>query len=91
MQVTSNIGDVHHDHFAYVPELNVNLIYNINQQWRAMVGYTFIYWNHVVLAGNQIDPNLTTPLPTAVAPPFPKFQRTDFWVQGISLGGEYRF
>jgi len=87
----SNIGSVHHDHFAYVPELNVNLLYNISPQWRAMVGYSFIYWNHVVLAGNQIDPNLTTPLPTAVPPPFPKFQRTDFWVQGISLGADYRF
>ena len=68
-----------------------NLLYNISPQWRALVGYSFIYWNNVVLAGNQIDTNLTTPLPTAVAPPFAKFQRTDFWVQGISLGGDYRW
>jgi hypothetical protein len=87
----TNIGTQHHDHFAYVPEVNVNLIYNISPQFRALVGYSFIYWNHVVLAGNQIDTNLTTPLPSATAPPAPKFQRTDFWVQGISLGGEYRW
>jgi len=87
----SNIGNTHHDIFAYVPEVNVNLLYNITPQFRALVGYSFIYWNHVVLAGNQIDTNLTTPLPTATAPPFPKFQRTDFWVQGVSLGGDYRW
>jgi len=86
----SNIGSAHHDVIAYVPEINVNLLYNISPSWRAMVGYSFIYWNNVVLAGNQIDTNLQNP-PAATPPPSPKFQRTDFWVQGISLGGDYRW
>jgi Putative beta barrel porin-7 (BBP7) len=95
LALPSNIGSIEHNHFAYVPELNVNLIYNLNQSWRLIGGYTFIYWNNVVLAGNQIDTNINTtqivgPVQGA-AVPVARFQRTDFWVQGISLGGEYRW
>jgi hypothetical protein len=88
----SNIGTQTHNHFCYVPELNANLLYNINSNWRAMVGYSFLYWNQVVLAGNQIDRNVnlgqTTGGPQV---PQPRFSRTDFWVQGISLGADYRW
>jgi putative beta barrel porin BBP7 len=87
----SNIGTQTHNHFCYVPELNANLLYNINSNWRAMVGYSFIYWDQVVLAGNQIDRNVNLAQVGATPPPQPKFQRTDFWVQGISLGGDYRW
>ena len=92
----TNIGTITHNHFCYVPELNANLLYNINSNWRAMVGYTFIYWNQVVLAGNQIDRNVNPsqfaggPL-VGPATPQPRFSRTDFWVQGISLGLDYRW
>jgi hypothetical protein len=85
----SNIGTIEHNHFVYVPELNVNLLYNLNDRWRLIGGYTFIYWNNVVLAGNQI--NAAVPVPAGAPPVAPKFQRTDFWVQGISLGAEYRW
>ena len=73
------------------PTLRYSRVYPTDNLFSHTVGYSFIYWNHVVLAGNQIDTNLTTPLPSAAAPPFPKFQRTDFWVQGINLGGEFRW
>ena len=85
----TNIGTITHNHFCYVPELNANLLYNINSNWRAMVGYTFIYWNQVVLAGNQIDRNVDPsqfaggPL-VGPATPQARFSRTDFWVQGSS-------
>jgi hypothetical protein len=88
----TNIGTEVHNHFNIVPEVNANLLYNVNSNWRAMVGYSFIYWNNVVLAGNQIDRNLN--LSGGVLPPpvpAPKFQRTDFWVMGISLGADYRW
>ena len=88
----SNIGSQTHNHFCYVPEINTNLLYNINSNWRAMVGYSFIYWNQVVLAGNQIDRNVNLGQATGGPQvPLPKFQRSDFWVQGISLGGDYRW
>jgi hypothetical protein len=53
------------------------------------MGYTFIYWNNVILAGNQIDRNVD--LSQVTVSPAPKFQRTDFWVQGVSLGADYRW
>jgi hypothetical protein len=88
----SNIGTVTHNHFCYSPEINANLLYNINANWRAMVGYSFIYWNQVVLAGNQIDRNVNLGQAGGGAQvPLQKFQRSDFWVQGISLGGDYRW
>jgi len=85
----SNIGTIEHNHFVYVPELNVNLLYNLNDRWRLIGGYSFIYWNNVVLAGNQINPNV--PVPAGQPPVAPKFQRTDFWVQGMNFGAEYRW
>ena len=88
----TNIGTQTHNHFCYSPEINANLLYNINSNWRAMVGYSFIYWNQVVLAGNQIDRNVNLGQATGGPQvPLPKFQRSDFWVQGISLGGDYRW
>jgi len=92
----SNIGSVESNHFVFIPEINTNLVYNVNQNWRMICGYTFIYWSRAVLAGNQIDTNVNSTqffgntINGPVAP-LPKFQRSDFWVQGISLGTEYRW
>jgi hypothetical protein len=88
----SNIGTQTHNHFCYSPEINLNLLYNINNNWRAMVGYSFLYWNQVVLAGNQIDRNVNLGQATGgPLVPQPRFSRTDFWVQGVSIGGDYRW
>jgi hypothetical protein len=88
---SSNIGSFSRNMFTFVPELNVNLIYNIDQSWRLIGGYTFIYYNNVVLAGNQIDQNVPVPFFAGSTSPEVKFQRTDFWAQGISLGVDYRW
>jgi Putative beta barrel porin-7 (BBP7) len=87
----SNSGSFSRNLFTFVPELNANLLYNVTDNWRLLVGYTFIYWNNVVLAGNQIDTNVPIPFQAGSPVPAVKFQRTDFWVQGISLGADYRW
>jgi hypothetical protein len=93
----SNIGNFQHNHIAFIPEVNVNLVYNVTPSLRLITGYSFIYWSRVLLAGNQIDPNINItqiPGPPPVgspAQPAATFARTDFWVQGISFGGEYRW
>jgi hypothetical protein len=88
----TNIGAYERNRAAFIPELNVNLIYDVSPQWRLITGYSFIYWSSVVLAGNQIDSTINPPiqLPGATRPAFP-FQRTDFWVQGVNLGAEFRW
>jgi hypothetical protein len=93
----TNIGHYAHDSITFVPEVNAKLAYNLTDNIRATVGYTFFYINEVFRPGDQIDRNinprfLTTP-PTVGAPFQPVFQSktTDFWAQGIDLGFEIRF
>jgi hypothetical protein len=91
----TNSGSFDRHRVAFVPEINLNLIYNINPCWRVIGGYSFVYWSNVVLAGNQIDPNLNfTQIPGPIAGPIAPqttFTRTDYWAQGLSLGAEYRW
>lgn len=95
LALPTNIGTEDRNRFTFVPEINVNLLYDVNESWRLIGGYSFIYWNNVVLAGNQIDPNLNlTQLPGPIvgpAQPAAQFNRTDFWVQGMNFGAEYRW
>jgi hypothetical protein len=91
----SNIGDYERHRFAVAPELNANAILNLSPAWRLHIGYSLLYWSHVVLAGNQIDPriNLTQVSGPVVGPRLPEFRfnRTDYVVQGLNLGAEYRW
>ncbi len=91
----TNIGTFERNRFAFSPELNLNVVYNVNESWRLVGGYSFVYWSDVVLAGNQIDRSVNlsqVPGPiVGAARPGVKFQETDFWVQGISTGAEYRW
>lgn len=96
----TNSGTQQHHHFTTLTEINTNLVYNVNSNWRLVGGYSFIYWGRVLLAGNQIDRQVnTTQLfggqlianTPAEARPAPKFQRTDFWVQGVNVGLDYRW
>lgn len=92
----TNIGTYERNRIAFSPELNVNLIYNLSPNWRLIGGYSFIYWSNVVLAGNQIDRVINAsqigggPLVGPARPAF-AFTRTDFWVQGLNFGAEYRW
>ena len=95
---TSNIGTFKQDEFTVVPELNVNVGYQLTDHLRATLGYTFIYWSNVVRPGDHIsrdlNPNLLPPPAdpvTGIQRPAFAFDTTDYWVQGISIGGEYRW
>ena len=54
----TNIGEYTRNRFAVVPELGVTLGYAMTPQWRATLGYTFLYWSSVVRPGDQIDRNV---------------------------------
>jgi hypothetical protein len=94
----SNIGTYTREEFGLVTELGATLGYTIGCHWRLTAGYTFINWCNVVRPGDQIDldvnPNLlapeTTPFVGALRPRF-AFRETDYWLQGINLGAEYRW
>jgi len=93
----ANIGRFKRDRFSVVPELGATLGYQLTDHLRATVGYTFIYWSNVVRAGDQIDldinPNLIPFSGQTGGPARPDFTfvDSDYWVQGISFGGEYRW
>ncbi len=84
--------------FGVVPELGATLGYQVTQRLRLTAGYSFIYWSNVVRPGDQIDttvnPNLLppeNPIQTAFLNPRFAFQESDYRVQGLSLGGDYRW
>jgi hypothetical protein len=100
LALNSNIGHYNKDHFSFVPELGLNLGYQVNDNIRVFAGYNFLYWTGVMRPGDQIDRNLdvtripnfpvaATPLST-VHPAVP-FKSTDFWAQGINIGIEFRY
>jgi len=94
----SNIGRFTNDEFAVVPEIGVRVGAQLTERLRGFVGYNWIYWSTVSRAGDQIDRNVNPNfLPPASLPvpgpavPAARTDVTDFWLQGISIGGEFRF
>ncbi len=81
--------------FSVVPELGLNLGYQVTERVRLFAGYNIIYWSSVVRPGAQIDlgvnPNFLPGAPAAVANVGPArpafaFNSSDFWAQGINFG-----
>jgi hypothetical protein len=98
----SNIGHFSRDIFTVVPEIGVNLGYQVTPRVRAFVGYTFLYSSSVVRPGEQIDRVVNvTQIPrvslgdqatiTGPARPVFRFRDADFWAQGINFGLECKF
>jgi hypothetical protein len=98
--VRTNDGVYTRDVFTMIPQLNLELGYQLNCHWRAYVGYNAFYWGSVFQSGDQIDlfidprnvPSGTVYNPSQ-ALPFPGFkgQTSSFWGQGVNLGTEFRF
>lgn len=85
--------------FAVLPEANVRVGYQFTDSARVVVGYTFTYLSDAVRAGDQLDRvvdlSQTTGDPLALVSPAARprvpFARSDFWVQGVTLGLEWRY
>jgi hypothetical protein len=100
----SNIGTHTRDRFGVVPELGVNVKYQLTQHLAVSVGYTFLYLNNVIRPGEQIDRVINgnqsslytfSPTPPGLAGgparPTVLFRDSDYWAQGISFGVEFRY
>ena len=91
----TNIGSLSRDRFVVIPEVNLNLGYQVDERWSLLLGYSFLYFPNVALAGSQIDTTLNLsqvggPL-VGPARPAPRLESDHYWLQGLSLGAEYRF
>lgn len=100
LATSTNIGRSTRERFSAVPELGVQLGYQVCPEARVFVGYNLVYWTNVVRPGDQIDRvvNLTQvpihpsfgPLAGPIRPDVP-FRETDFWAQGVNFGFELRY
>jgi Putative beta barrel porin-7 (BBP7) len=95
----SNDGLHSRNEFAFLPELELTLHYQLTNQFDLTVGYTFLCITRVARVGDQVDTRVdATDLPTALnlpgAPgnrPAEVLRDTSLWAQGISGGIELRF
>jgi hypothetical protein len=96
----SNNGTYQRDNLTLIPQLNLQVGYQVTYNWRAFVGYDILYWGCVAQAADQIDLNVDprnwppnmSPVP-GQGLPFPQFtgKTSCFWAQGVSLGTEFRY
>jgi hypothetical protein len=93
LAMPTNNGRTTKDVFAVVPEVGLDVGYDVLRNVRIAVGYTFLYWNDVVRPGDQIDPVVNTRFRAGVGParPAPLFNATDFWAQGVSFSLALRY
>lgn len=92
----SNIGLTEVNSITVMPEFGLSLSYNLNRRLKLSAGYNFLYWSKVARPGDQIDFDVNSsqlPPNTISGASFPKAtsRTTDFWMQGVSAGLEYRF
>jgi Putative beta barrel porin-7 (BBP7) len=92
----TNIGNYSKNDFAVIPELNLNVGYQVNCNFRVYVGYSVLYWSNVTRAGDVIDTTINpTQLPpgTLVGQARPAFtwHDSDYWAHGFNFGAEFRY
>jgi len=96
LAVGTNSGTYTRDVFTMIPQLGLELGYQVNCNWRTFVGYILLYWGFVVRAADLIDLNLDPrnfPPVEEKGLPFPAFsgRTSSFWAHGINVGLECRF
>jgi len=98
LALDTNIGNYQTTRFTVLPEIALNLGYQITQLTRIFVGYTMLYQSSVVRAGEQIDMRVNaTHIPFGALPPQgplnPAFQfnYNSYWAQGVNFGLQARY
>lgn len=98
----ANIGRWTQNRFAVVPEVGLNVGYQVTNRMKVFVGYNFLYLSSAVRPGEVIDqsldavrvPNLLPPgagTPVVPARPMPLMSTSGYFVQGINFGLVYKW
>ncbi len=96
----SNIGSSSDDQFAVLPELGAQFAYCLSRRMRVTAGYSYLYLSHTIRPGDQIDsvvdarwlnPNFVPPGTPPATRPAPMSASNSVWLQGITLGLEWRY
>ena len=96
LALPTNIGTFNRNVFSVVPEVGLNLSYQVCPNLRLFMGYSFLYWNNVARPGSLIDTVVNTTqqsggvLAGPARPAF-AFHNTDYWAHGVNFGLELRY
>jgi hypothetical protein len=95
---STNMGTFRDADWTAVPQVDAHLGYRITEHLQLRIGYSFLYWAHIVRAGEQIDTTVNRSLiPPAAGPlsgsPRPAFflNESNLVAHGISLGLEWHY
>jgi hypothetical protein len=96
LALPTNIGKYNRDLFGVVPEVGLNVGYQLTPCLRLFVGYNFLYWSNVARPGRQIDTVVNVSQlsgGTLVGPARPAFafHGSNFWAQGVNFGLELKY
>lgn len=101
LALPSNIGRSSRNQFSIVPELTLNVGYQLSDNLRLFAGYNLLYWTNVLRATEQIDTTIDVTLAPLVPPgsftpagqnrPARLWQNADVFLHGINLGAELRW
>ncbi|MBM4005796.1 MAG: hypothetical protein FJ295_21340, partial [Planctomycetes bacterium] len=92
----TNIGTYFRHDTAYVPELALTANRRINDHLDFTLGYSFLYWSKVVLAGDQIDTTIDGGLlqggiGNGIRRPVFNFRETDFYLHAMTFGLNFHY
>ncbi len=98
----ANIGRWTQSRFAVLPELTVNLGYDVTSRLKVFLGYNLIGLSSVVRAGDLVNPNIdaarvpnllppNTAMAVLPAQPTPTLNTSGYFIQGINFGLIYRW
>jgi hypothetical protein len=99
LALNSNIGTYNHTKVSVVPEIGVNVGYDITSHLRVFAGYSILYWTGVSRPGQQIDrvldvnriPDFPVAPGTSTIRPVNPRGTENLWAQGVNFGLIYRW
>ncbi len=96
LALPSNMGSYEDTDFTVIPEVGLNLYYQLSCKLRLNFGYSMVFFRDVLRAGDVIDLDVDPrqlPPPTVFNSTQPNFQdwHDDFWAQGLNAGLELCF
>jgi hypothetical protein len=98
----TNMGVYKDDVFAFVPEVELKMAYEVARGLEVGLGYSFVYWTDVALAGDQMDtitfngqvwPRVDRNQffgGTGNSPVFDGINDAGFWAQGLTFGVTFK-
>jgi Putative beta barrel porin-7 (BBP7) len=91
----SNTGHFTRTDLDAVFEVGANVGYQFGPHFRVFAGYTFLYWNNPIRAGDQVDLSVNASQlrggQGGPARPSIPFHEDPFWAQGLNAGLEFRW